>query len=84
VDYELFVARKVEKYLARIPRGNAERIESAIENIAQDPRPEQCDKLKANKGFKVRVGDYRILYTVDDNERVVRVYRVGDRKDVYR
>lgn len=84
MDYELLVARKVEKYLAGIPQESAERIETAIENLAQDPRPEQCDKLRVKKGFKVRVGDYRILYTVDDKERAVRVYRVGDRKDVYR
>lgn len=84
MGYELFVARKVEKYLAKIPPENAQRIGSAIDNLSQVPRPGQCDKLRANKGFKVRVGDYRILYTVDDSERVVRVYRVGDRKDVYR
>ncbi len=82
--YEVLVARKVEKYLAKVPQDDHERIQATIDALAEEPRPDKCDKLRLNAGFKIRVGNHRILYTVADEERVVRVYRVGDRKDVYR
>ena len=82
--YEVLVARKVEKYLAKIPQGDHDRIQATIDALADEPRPEKCDKLRLDAGFKIRVGNHRVLYTVVDEERVVRVYRVGDRKDVYR
>lgn len=82
--YEVRVKRVVEKYLAKIPTADHDRILAKIDDLEGDPRPDGCKKLKRGMGFGVRVGDYRIVYTVDDDERLVRVYRVGDRKDVYR
>lgn len=84
MDYEVLVARKVEKYLTKIPQDDHDRIQETIDGLADDPRPDKCDKPRMNAGFKIRVGNYRVLYRVDDEERVVRVYRVGDRKNVYR
>lgn len=82
--YQVLVARKVEKHLAKIPQDDHDRIQATIDALADDPRPVKCDKLRLNAGFKIRVGNHRVLYRVDDDEQVVRVYRVGDRKDVYR
>ena len=80
----MIAARKIDKFLSKIPEDDDKRIRRVVRALADDPRPDGCKKLKRDMGFGVRAGDYRILYTVDDEERLVRIYRVGDRKDVYR
>ena len=84
MDYEVLVSRKVEKFLTKVRQQDYDRIRVAIRSLGRSPRPQRCRKLRDIEGYRIRVGDYRILYTVADDEAVVRVYRVGDRKDVYR
>jgi mRNA interferase RelE/StbE len=52
--------------------------------LAADPRPPGCQKLATGDGYRVRQGDYRIVYTVDDEDRVVEVYKIGHRREIYR
>ncbi len=61
-----------------------ERIESAIDGLATDPRPHGAVKLAGRDDFRIRVGDYRIVYAVDDAERLVLVARIAHRREVYR
>ena len=61
-----------------------ERIASAIDGLATDPRPHGAVKLAGRDDFRVRVGDYRIVYAVDDAERLVLVARIAHRREVYR
>jgi len=61
-----------------------ERIAEAIDRLAADPRPHGVVKLAGRDDFRMRVGDYRIVYAVDDAERVVLVARIAHRRDVYR
>jgi len=59
----------------------------AIQSLLTDPRPRQSKKLKgaqAEGAYRVRVGDYRIVYDVDDDLKLVTVYRIGHRREVYR
>jgi mRNA interferase RelE/StbE len=61
-----------------------ERLESAIENLEIQPRPSGCKKLKGrNNTWRVRVGDYRILYGINDSLKIVIIYRIRHRKEVY-
>lgn len=60
------------------------RISEAIEGLAVDPRPPGSKKLSVGGGYRIRVGRYRVLYTVEDRLRRVRIYRVAHRRDVYR
>lgn len=62
----------------------AERIDSAILALESDPRPRSCKRLRATDVHRIRVGDYRVLYTIDDDVRVVEVMAIGHRRDVYR
>lgn len=55
-----------------------------IAALADDPRPHGCEKLSALERYRIRVGDYRIVYAVEDAELVVWVVRIGHRRDVYR
>lgn len=84
MGYEVTVERKAQRTLARIERRHRERIEEKIDALADDPRPQGCVSLKGEPGYRIRVGDYRIIYTVDDQVRIVTVTRVRGRGDVYR
>lgn len=61
-----------------------ERIGNAIDALAADPRPPGAVKLAGHDDFRVRVGDYRVVYAVDDTERLVLVARIAHRREVYR
>jgi mRNA interferase RelE/StbE len=52
--------------------------------LATNPRPANCKKLKGFKGlYRIRAGDYRIIYRIEDNALIIEVIRIGDRKDIY-
>jgi mRNA interferase RelE/StbE len=59
------------------------RVQGAIALLAQDPRPPSARALQGRPGLRVRVGDYRIIYTVEDDVLLVVVVRLGHRRDVY-
>lgn len=61
-----------------------ERIAQAIDGLAADPRPQGAVKLAGRGDYRIRVGDYRIVYAVDDDERFVLVARIAHRREVYR
>ncbi len=61
-----------------------EQVADVIDDLQANPRPPGCKKLVGENGYRVRTGDYRILYAVDDRSRIVRVYRIGHRREVYR
>ncbi len=60
------------------------RLRPKLERLREDPRPHGCIKLTADGGYRIRVGDYRILYRVADSARVVFVYRIKHRREAYR
>ena len=61
-----------------------ERISTRLKALEAEPRPQGCRKLKAIPGFRLSIGDYRIIYTVNDAAATVTVWRIGHRRDVYR
>ncbi|MBI4230154.1 MAG: type II toxin-antitoxin system RelE/ParE family toxin [Planctomycetes bacterium] len=61
-----------------------ERLADALDDLQASPRPPGAKRMVGRDGYRVRVGDYRVLYAVDDKARVVRVYVIGHRRDVYR
>lgn len=71
--------------LRKVPQKDLERIDARIRGLATDPRPSGSKKLKAPEElFRVRTGDYRVVYQIDDTKREVTVVRVGHRGEVYR
>ena len=83
--YVVAVDARVRKDLAGFDRDVQRRIVAKMETLATDPRPDGCTKLKGEEDvYRVRVGDYRIIYQVRDKELLVLVVRVGHRRDVYR
>ncbi|MFN7813627.1 MAG: type II toxin-antitoxin system RelE family toxin [Planctomycetia bacterium] len=76
--------RSAQKQLTRLPAEHQERILVAMEALADEPRPQGCSKLTGRDAWRIRVGDYRIIYEIFDDRRVVIVVVVGHRKDAYR
>ena len=83
--YRVEIARRAIKSIAKLPRKEQLRVRAAIDLLADDPRPPGCVALAGEDSvYRVRVGDYRILYEVIDERLVIQVVRVGHRRDVYR
>ena len=83
-DYDVRFARSARKELERLDDAVVNRIFPRIESLAKTPRPVGCRKLRSAQDlWRIRIGDYRVVYLVDDAARVVEIRAVGDRKDVY-
>jgi mRNA interferase RelE/StbE len=82
--YSLHILRRAVKDIANLPKGYAKLVSEHIDRLGRDPRPSDAKKLKGATDYSLRVGVYRILYEIDDNARIVTVYRVKHRREVYR
>ena len=83
--YRVLLERTAEKDLSRLSSEIYDRVIAAIQALANNPRPPGCRKLAGSKhDWRIRVGDYRVVYEIADAIRVVRVNRVRHRREVYR
>ena len=82
LSYKLIIERKAEKEANKIPVSLRTAIDKAILDLAKTPRPRGCKKLTEKEGYRIRVGDYRVLYMIDDNANVVVIYRIKIRSKV--
>ncbi len=83
--YALLLTASAEKDLRKLPRPTLERIHPKILALRETPRPAGVTKLSGDlEGWRVRVGDYRIVYQIDDAAQTVTIVRVRHRRDVYR
>ena len=84
-EYRVELNRRGLRDLERLDSQTGPRVLRAIESLASEPRPVRSRKLVgSNDSYRLRVGNYRILYEVDDSNSVVTVFAVGHRRDVYR
>jgi len=84
VSYEITVLRTAVKSVERLTKEVQDRVLDAIAELAKTPRPSGAKKLVARDAMRIRVGDYRIIYEVDDAMKTVQVVVVSHRKDAYR
>lgn len=83
--YRVDVARRALKSIAVLPRKDQQRVRAAIDLLAENPRPPGCVAMAGEPHvYRVRTGDYRIVYEVFDDRLLVQVVRAGHRRDVYR
>jgi mRNA interferase RelE/StbE len=83
--YEIYLERSAEKDLKRLPAGIFKRIMTHIRGLANTPRPSGCHKITGSKNdWRIRIGDYRVIYEIDEKGKTVKVMRVRHRKEVYR
>ena len=82
--YEVQISRTAERQLGRLDRTTRGRVAAAMFALAENPRPRGCRKLLGyDDVFRVRVGTYRLLYSVSDDAVVIVILKVGHRRDVY-
>ncbi len=82
-SYKLVFKKSVAKDLRNIPNTDIKRILSRIDALANNPRAEDCIKLSGQECYRVRQGNYRIIYEINDGQLVVLVIAVGHRSSVY-
>lgn len=83
--YTVEVAPAAERQLKALPKPIRTQISRRIDKLVDDPRPHGVEKITGEDDlYRVRSGDYRILYTIKDRELLVLVVKIGDRKEVYR
>ena len=85
MTYRIVLTTAARKNLTALPKNMLGRVDARILSLADNPRPSGVAKLKGRKNFwRIRVGDYRVVYEVRDEMLVVVVIRIGHRREVYR
>jgi mRNA interferase RelE/StbE len=82
--YKIIFRKSVAQDMRRIPNRDLRRILAAIDSLSEEPRPSGVERLSVQEKYRVRQGNYRIIYEINDKEAIVAVVKVGHRKDVCR
>lgn len=83
MKYALLILRRAQKELANLDRNEYERVRDAIASLADNPRPFGCKKLVGREGWRIRVGNYRVIFEIDDAKNEVTIMHVGHQRDIY-
>ena len=82
--YNIIIRRAARKAVAQLPDVDAARVLAVIQALETEPRPPGCIKLSGSPFWRIRTGVYRVIYEINDQQRVVTVNAIGHRRDVYR
>ncbi len=83
-SYKIEIKKSAAKEIENLPSTILKRVISHIQELSDDPRPSGCKKLSGDEKYRLRVGDYRILYEIEDDIVTVYVVKVAHRKELYR
>lgn len=83
-SYRLLIKPSAAKELEALPTKDRKRVAVKIQRLSSEPRPPGTEKLSGQEKYRLRQGDYRVLYAVDDDEAAVVIVKIGHRRDVYR
>jgi mRNA interferase RelE/StbE len=84
LTYSLLIERRAQRSLSKIAEQDRDRIADAILRLANEPRPHGVKELSGRNGWRIRIGDYRILYEISDERLSILVMDVGHRREIYR
>jgi len=82
--YKVELRRRVRQSLDKLPEKDRRVVITALETLEQEPRPRGVEKIRGTELWRIRKGDYRAIYYIDDREQTITVVRIGHRRDVYR
>ena len=82
-EYQIQITKTAQKQLDKISDSVAGILIEAIDDLAVNPRPHGCKKLKGRDGYRIRKGDFRIIYDIYDNILTIEVIAIGNRRDIY-
>lgn len=83
-SYRVLIRKSAEKELRQIPKPDLRKITAKISSLSGQPRPMGSEKLAGNDRYRIRQGDWRIIYGIDDTVKIVTVIKIGHRREVYR
>ena len=83
-NYKIFIKSSAAKELKRLPKTDVQRITSKIQALSKEPRPQGCEKLSAQERYRIRQGNYRIIYSIEDDKLIVYVVKIAHRGTVYK
>jgi len=83
-SYRLLIKPSAAKELEGLPLMDRRRVVARMQGLSDQPRPPGCEKLTGHDLFRIRQGNYRILYEVQDHDLTVTIFKIGHRRDVYR
>jgi len=84
LEYKIFIEKSAQKALAKIIKNEQDRIIGAIQSLSENPRPVGVKKLSGREAWRIRVGNYRVIYEIHDDKLVIVVITIGHRKEIYR
>lgn len=82
-SYKIKLKKSASKEIEKLPKIVLKRVIEKIQSLGIEPRPSGCKKLSSDEKYRIRVGNYRILYTIEDDKLVIYVVKIGHRKDIY-
>lgn len=82
--YRVDLRHRVQQSLEKLQAKDRQMIIEALLSLEQAPRPKGVEKIKGTELWRIRKGDYRVIYHIDDEEKVITVVRIGHRRDIYR
>ncbi|RLD21961.1 MAG: type II toxin-antitoxin system mRNA interferase toxin, RelE/StbE family [Bacteroidetes bacterium] len=83
-NYKIQIKSSAKKELVKLPKKDLQRVVNKIRSLASNPRLSGCEKLSGEEKYRVRHGNYRIVYCIEDLQLIVIVVKIGQRKDVYK
>ena len=83
-SYSLVIKTSAERELRALPKEERRRVVDRVRGLAHSPRPPGNEKLSGQERYRIRQGDYRIVYAIDDEARIVEIVKIGHRREVYR
>jgi mRNA interferase RelE/StbE len=84
VKYKITLKKSAARELENIPKKDLQRIIKRIQPLAENPRPHGAQKLSGQERFRIRQGDYRIVYSIEDKNQIVDIVKIGHRREIYR
>ncbi len=84
MSYQIIIPKSVQKQIDKLPNDVQNSVIESLLNLSENPRASNSLKMKNSQGYRFRVGDYRILYDIDDKTQTVTLRRVAHRRDIYR
>jgi mRNA interferase RelE/StbE len=84
MPYQIILTNAANKQLRKLPNQIAQRIQAQLLELENNPRPDGCKKLVNVEAWRIRIGDYRVIYEIHDKILIVSVIEIGHRRDIYK
>ena len=84
MSYQISIERSAQKSLTKIPKVDQDRIIQLIQSLIDNPRPTGCKKLSGREAWRIRIGNYRVIYEINDKNSEILIVVIRHRRDVYR